>query len=444
MLYWILTLAVVSASQAEVDGVKAGIVGRECAAKISIETIGRFEVQIALEPAGEREAVRIHVELPGTGPGTWPAEGVYVVDESGQGIPIRRNGIEWHRFEMTVPPIRRAYTVRAENETRARQTSNAVRTTTDPISGITASLCPWYGAKKAALCMRFDDSDPTHLSKAMPILREYGYRATFMINPGSPGFREHQEEWEARAKSGVHEFANHTMNHRGAASEDEIRREVGEVSEYVWRLFPGRSKLVALNRGGGTHWTTTRPFSDYLEEYHLFPVSGSLGMDDVYGNRASALEAHVARHIGRGGWCRVHFHSIGEGRASSEENFRAALDVVKKYEEQLWITGLADAYKYQEERRTAKLALTSRSSDPVFLQLSCGTDSELYDQMLTVQLDVSRELCPATVSLTKEGEEAVLATGRVDGPERGFLRFDVRPEEGRYLMSVERRSGDGE
>ena len=140
----------------------------------------------------------------------------------------------------------------------------------------------------------------------------------------------------------------------------------------------------------------------------------------------------------------MHFHSIGEGRASSEENFRAALDVVKKYEEQLWITGLADAYKYQEERRTAKLALTSRSSDPVFLQLSCGTDSELYDQMLTVQLDVSRELCPATVSLTKEGEEAVLATGRVDGPERGFLRFDVRPEEGRYLMSVERRSGDGE
>ncbi len=441
MLCWLLMLAVVPALAVEVQGVKAEIAG-ESTAKIALEAAGKFEIRMALEPAGEREAVTIHVELPGTGPETWPSEDVYVIDEAGKGIPIRRNGIEWHRLTMTVPPVRHTYTIRADTRERPKQIAETERTATDPVSGITASICLWHGGKEAALCMRFDDSHPTHLSKAIPILGEYGYRATFMINPGNSGFQEHKEAWETVAQNGEHEFANHTMHHHGADGETEIRREVGNVSEYIWSLFPHRSKLIALNRGGGTQWTTIRPFRDYLEQYHLFSVTGSLGMDDVYGGRAKALETHIARHIERRGWCRVHFHSIGEEMASSEKNFRAALDVVKNYENRLWITGLADAYKYQEERKAAGLALLSHSPDSAVLQLTCGADPELYDQQLTIRLDLPYEMRSATVILQKEGEPEKSEIVQTDDPQTGILWIDVPPQNARYTLTVKPNSAE--
>ena len=35
-------------------------------------------------------------------------------------------------------------------------------------------ICRWYGGKKAALSLRFDDSHPTHVTVAIPMLDEYG------------------------------------------------------------------------------------------------------------------------------------------------------------------------------------------------------------------------------------------------------------------------------
>ena len=40
------------------------------------------------------------------------------------------------------------------------------------------SVAKWRDGRAAALSIRFDDSHPTHLAKAVPILREYGFRGT--------------------------------------------------------------------------------------------------------------------------------------------------------------------------------------------------------------------------------------------------------------------------
>ena len=131
-----------------------------------------------------------------------------------------------------------------------------------------------------------------------------------------------------------------------------MEREVGQASEAIWQLFPDNSKLLALNLGGGTKWETTRTLRYYLDKYHLFDASsGSLGMDDVYGNRVSVFRQQLERNIETQGWYRVHFHYIGEGLSSSEGNFRAVLDITKEHESKLWIAGMADIFKYQEERQ---------------------------------------------------------------------------------------------
>ena len=139
-------------------------------------------------------------------------------------------------------------------------------------------------------------------------------------------FEDHRAEWEAVAQLGDQEFANHSAHHRGAIGDEDMEAEIGEAAKAIWKLFPGKSKLMALNLGGGTMWETTKTLRYYLDKYHLFDASsGSLGMDDVYGDRPSAFRQHLERHLEGNGWCRIHFHAIGQGLNTSEANFRAGI-----------------------------------------------------------------------------------------------------------------------
>ena len=60
-------------------------------------------------------------------------------------------------------------------------------------------ICPWYGAKKAALSLRFDDSHTTHIERALPMLNEFGFVGTFLINSGIRAYKQYAEVWEGPA-----------------------------------------------------------------------------------------------------------------------------------------------------------------------------------------------------------------------------------------------------
>jgi len=424
-------------AHAEVGGARATVLKEMDGARIRLQSVRKFELSLRVAPGASREPLKIQVVLPKTGRNAWRAEYAHVVDETGRGVPIRRGGTQLHRFEMAVPPVARTYSVRGfpkEPGSAVRQFHDSERGGIEAATGLRAEICKWYDGRRAALSIRFDDSHPTHLSRAIPVLREYGFRATFMINPGGSSFLSKREEWEACAKQGDQEFANHTLNHRGASTEEEIDRELGDVSKYIWQLFPKRSKLVALNLGGGTTWTTRGPLQHWLDKYRLVPISGSLGMDDVYGNRIAALERHLVRHIERGVWCRAHYHSIGEGYASSGANFRAAMRLVEKHKRELWITGLADAYKYQQEHKSAKLSLIARGPDLVGLRLVCATAPALYDQPLTIQLDLPQGWPMAAVRVERKDDGSALAVDRALDAEQPSVRFHVPPVSGSYLI----------
>jgi hypothetical protein len=305
---------------------------------------------------------------------------------------------------------------------------------------LSAAICNWRDGRRAALSIRFDDSHPTHLSTAIPILDEYGFRGTFMVNPGEhppnsrrrSAFHTQRSEWETVAKTGSHEFANHTLHHQGAENDEEMESQVGEASKAIWRLFPDRSKLLALNLGGGTYWTTTKTLRYYLDKYHLFDVSGSLGMDDVYGNRVAAFRQHLERHLESAGWCRVHYHDIGQGHAASEANFRAALDVAREHEAELWIAGMAEIHKYQTERNQAKLAIANQGPRRVTLELSCSTDPELYDQPLTIEIALPDNWSPEEVAV-KPAEAGIVPTP-ITRSSNAVIRFDVPPITARYTI----------
>jgi hypothetical protein len=264
-----------------------------------------------------------------------------------------------------------------------------------------------------------------------------------MVNPGTsePGsrrrseFEAHRAEWEAVARQGDHELANHTAHHRGAFGDDDMETEIGTAAQAIWKLTPGRSKLMALNLGGGTYWETTRTLRYYLDKYHQFETSGSTGMDDSYGNRVANFRRVLKQHIERGLWCRIHYHYIGDGLSSSEANFRAALDVAKEHQSDLWIAGMADIYKYQTERNASKLMLQQSDPKRLLFQLTCLTDPTLYDQPLTIEAQLPPSL-DANRLKVKDAHGTVI---RVRAAQQGgatTLRFDVAPRNAVYSIEI--------
>ena len=424
-------------AHAEVGGARATLLKEMDGARIRLQSVRKFELSLRVEPGASREPLRIQVVLPKTGRNAWRAEYVHVVDEAGRAVPIRRGGTQLHRFEMAVPPAAHTYEVRGfrrEPRSAVRQFRDSERQSTDAGTGLRAAICKWCDGRRAALSIRFDDSHPTHLSRAIPVLREHGFRATFMINPGRPSFLSKREEWEACMKQGDQEFGNHTLNHQGAATGEEVDRELGDVSKYIWQLFPKRSRLVALSLGGGTKWTTREPLQHWLDKYHLVLMSGSLGMDDVYGKRIAALERHVVRHVESGGWCRAHYHSIGKGHASSEASFRAAMGLVAKHKHDLWVTGLADAHKYQQEYKASRLALIGRGPDAIELRLVCATDPTLYDQPLTIQLDLPHGWLVEALRVERKDDGSALAVHDVHSAKQPGVHLHVLPVSSSYLI----------
>jgi hypothetical protein len=418
-------------------------------ATIQARSAGRYRIEIDFDPGTESQGVVIRVDLPISGRDAWPAADVAVLDAQGHPMPVRRAGIEWHWLQIPVPPEPSTFVVHAIHVAGdgLRNRPEKERHATNPETGLTATICKWHDGRRAALSIRFDDSHPTHLSTAIPILDEYGFRGTFIVNPGTPAggsprprqhsaFQDHLGEWQAVAQGGRHELANHTLDHQGARNDEEMDYQIGAAAQAIWALSPDKSKLIALNLGGGTWWTTTRTLRFYLDKYHLFDAaSGSTGMDDVYGDRVPRFRQRLEKHLETGGWYRVHYHAIGKGLSSSEENFRAALDIAREHEYDLWIAGMADIYKYQTERNAAILTLENNGPGRTDLRLSCSATPELYDQPLTIEVTLPKSWPPGRVRVQNARHEAI-ATRSHEANGKAALRFDVAPRDARYSLSV--------
>ena len=435
--------AVEAARSVEVAGAKIEFVDYQGPATVSVQSPEKHKLLIDVDPKSERYPLVLRVELAKSGPNTWPFVDVEVLDPDRRAVAVRRAGIEWHTLLVTVPPARGTFVVHAVEPPagRPRLSSKKERNVADPATGLSAAIADWHAGRRAALSIRFDDSHPTHLSKAVPTLDEYGFRGTFMVNPGEhppnsrrrSAFHTHRSEWEAVARSGNHEFANHTLHHQGAQNDREMEYQVAEASQAIWKLFPGNSRLLALNLGGGTYWETTRTLRYYLDKYHLFDISGSMGMDDVYGNRVAAFRQHLERHIERAGWCKMHYHGIGEGHGASEANFRAALDVAKEHQSELWIAGMADIHKYQTERNQAKLTIAGQGPDRAAVTLSCSTDPKLYDQDLTIEISLPKGWSPNQVTVTPTDSDRAVPPISISG--NTAVRCNVRPITATYIVN---------
>ena len=68
----------------------------------------------------------------------------------------------------------------------------------------------WPEGKKMAISLTFDDARLTQVDKGIPILDQYGVKATFYVSPAS--MKQRLDGWKKAAANG-HDIGNHSMVH---------------------------------------------------------------------------------------------------------------------------------------------------------------------------------------------------------------------------------------
>jgi len=305
-----------------------------------------------------------------------------------------------------------------------------------------ARVCRWYGGKKAAVSLRFDDSHSSHIELAVPALNERGLVGTFLVCPGVAGYRNYHATWEGAVVAAGHELADHTMSHQGASSDAEAEWEIGEAARIVRQAQPDLPLLV-FQRGGGTAWLQRKPIEYLTARYHLYDLDQEAGRPDSRVMSCSeqypwfstaAFSEALDQCIAEGRWFQPHFHCIGEGWLPiSASLFDEVLEVVADRREQVWNASIGCILQYGCERDHSTVFAHAVGDDLVALFYACELDGHPYRQPLTIEVDLPSS-CESAAVIGPDGTVASHVTVDPDG--RRVVRFDVRPRDGAYQVEA--------
>ncbi|MGD0111719.1 MAG: polysaccharide deacetylase family protein [Armatimonadota bacterium] len=299
-----------------------------------------------------------------------------------------------------------------------------------------ARVCRWYGGRQAALSLRFDDSHPTQIQNALPLLNEYGCIGTFLVNPGNPGYQQNRSVWEGALLAAGHELGDHTLNHNGALTDRDAEKQIGEAAEVIRRADPTRSQLLVFLGGGGTQWMQRKPIDFFTAKYHLLRPrgGGSMSCREDVGWKPSDFVTRLDEAITNGEWMQAHFHCVGPGYLPiSVASFRQVLEAVRAHRAELWQTGMNSIAKYVDERDHSIVWARARDDDEVALDLVCEVDTALYRQPLTLELDL-----PSGVEgvVVRDGAGTVIQSRVEEGPGGRVVRFDATPSDATFVVTA--------
>jgi peptidoglycan/xylan/chitin deacetylase (PgdA/CDA1 family) len=297
----------------------------------------------------------------------------------------------------------------------------------------TVRIATWYGGKQAALSFRFDDSNATHVLRAVPMLDEYGFIGTFLVNPGNDSYRKYQPIWETTILQHGHDLDVHTLHHHGAKTDAEAEEEIGGCADYLRALQPDRTLLTSAT-GGATYWYQRKPSAFFSAKYHLVGGGGRpLSCSEDYPSfTIDRYTRELERAIADGAWFAPYFHPVGDGHLHiTTPVFRQVLETSNARRAQLWQAGRAAIHQYQQERDHSRLFVVPVDDDTVAVNLVCATDPNWYVQPLTLEVELPDGA--DTVAVSDGAGQAVPVSIDGTGAPR-IARFDVKPADAAYTV----------
>ncbi len=315
---------------------------------------------------------------------------------------------------------------------------------------IIPEIAKWYNNFDCAVSLRFDDNLDSHVKFVIPLLNQFGLKATFMTNPGRNNhfinYNRHKNFWENEAPLMGHRIGNHTMHHRGAKNVEEAEYEIGEVSKLIWKLYPNESKLNVFASGGGEKWNGKRwrkasdEFKEILPKYHLI---------DLYSSQNSGIELNsnfnqqkweklIEDTVANKRHQQLIFHKIGNqniidflkelltgfNNCFAEEQLLNLIKYLDSNKSKIWIAPIVQVLKYKTEFESATLNLLDDSKFESSYELKITTDPNLYDQELSLIINTQKN--GGLFKIFQNGSEVM-----VNRKSRNEYIMNVKPENSR-------------
>jgi peptidoglycan-N-acetylglucosamine deacetylase len=276
----------------------------------------------------------------------------------------------------------------------------------------------WYNNYDCAISLRFDDNLDSHVEYVIPLLNKYGFKGTFMINPGR-NYKKYQDFWENQLPQMGHRWGNHTWHHTGAKNPEEAEFEIGEVSKLIWKLYPNESKLNVFASGGGEEWGGKRwsealpVYKEIVKKYYLIDLYDgnhpALGLNSDYS--LQEVKDKIDEAVSEKKHQAFLFHKIGNKNlidyarkiitgynyTFEEEKFSKMIQYLNSRSDRIWVAPLVQILKYQREFKASSLELVKKDSHKIVMRLKIETDPILYDQDLTLILPTPKNIIPVKV-----------------------------------------------
>lgn len=239
----------------------------------------------------------------------------------------------------------------------------------------------WPEGKRAAISLTFDDARYTQVTNGIPLLDEYGVKATFYVSLGP--LEERLDAWKAAAAGG-HEIGNHTLTHPcsgnfsfvgdGKALEgytlDRMRSELAESNATIERLlgvrpvsfaYPCGQKYVGRGRNLKSYVPLVAEYflsgRGWLDEWANDPafcdMSQLMGME-LDGKDFEQIKEVIDRRLVDGGWLVLAGHEIADdGRQTTRmATLRALCEYARDPANGIWLDTVEAVTRHIRKERT--------------------------------------------------------------------------------------------
>jgi len=238
----------------------------------------------------------------------------------------------------------------------------------------------WPEGKRAAISLTFDDARFSQVDRGIPLLDEYGVKATFYVSIGS--LEKRLEAWKVAVTNG-HEIGNHSLVHpcsgnfpfaRERALEDykldQMQSELRQASDKIENLlgvrpvsfaypcgqkYVGRGSdyrsyvpLVAeeflTGRGWMNEWANDPAFCD---------MANLMGVE-LDGKSFEQVKQVMDRVLTNGGWLVFAGHEIGDGgrQTTLASTLRALCEYAQDPANGIWLDSVGTIARYIQRERS--------------------------------------------------------------------------------------------
>ena len=315
-----------------------------------------------------------------------------------------------------------------------------------------ATVAKWDGDAAGAFSIMFDDGWPSAFQAAIPELEKLDLPADFYIIPQKGEFKVFEKRWHEEFKKPLVHIGNHTWTHGGVKDFAHARDvEFGKCTQYILDNVPGKKpRLISYAQPGvgpGKWNINAEETEKILKEQNLVSRPDFRGRGATYHHKTKDDMLTLADKAAKEGVYEcIIFHGVEvDDPKRGYQDFWAmsVKEYVPFFEElavrrdrgELWIADHISVHKYETERKTAKVSKVSSGRNGYVFKVTSDADAKLYDQPLTLKVEVPKTWKAAKFRQGKNGDIVTVAVNDgialvkaiPNGANVGVMRAEAAP-----------------